>query len=164
MKTIVVAVLLLLAGMLFATVVQADQPGHLVRATDLRAEPYIDAELVVTLPVNTQLDVLQRKGGWYQVKAQTHQGWVYMGNVRFAAIGTGKQSGWLGTGRNSARWSTTTTGIRGLSEEQLKQARPDMEAVKSLTQYQASATSARQFAIALGLKARPVSLLPVGNK
>lgn len=156
MRGMGIVVLLLLAGL-----VQA-QPGHLIRASDLRAEPYSDAARVARLADHAPLNVLQRKGGWYQVKTQAAAtGWVRMGAVRFANASTQTaESGWLNTGRSSARWSTATTGIRGLSEEDLQHAAPDMQAVHSLSQYQVSAAGASRFAAALKLRVQSVPFLP----
>lgn len=149
--------IMLLALALPAVAVAATQAGTTTRPAELRATPVASGKLVKNLPVNSKLDVLKRVGGWYQVKtAEGSEGWVRMWLVRFsAASGTfGRDSvAVLGSGRSGSTYTTATTGVRGLSEEELQNARPNPAAVAALDRLAVAPDDARGFARQGALKA-----------
>src|SRR5512142_11003 len=123
------ALVLALAG-LFATVpVYAAQTGSLLKADQLRAEPFRDANAVATLGPGDKAEILERRGGWFRVKTAKGTGWVRMLSVRRGepakASAESDVSGLLGlaSGRAGTGKVVATTGIRGLNEEQLKAAK-----------------------------------------
>lgn len=158
MKTILCLCLLLLCGL-----AQAAETAYLVRPTALKAKPFSDADTLATLPDQAQVEVLSRKASWMQIKAEAGTGWVKMLSVRLRANSTAPKSesdGSLGklfnlatTGKSG---STVTTGVRGLSEEQLKNATPNPEAFKILQGYAAQKEEAQSFATAGQLKPEKV--------
>jgi flagellar basal body rod protein FlgF len=135
----------------------AMQGGTTTRPAELRATPVVDGKLVKTLPANAKLDVLKRVGGWYQVRtAEGAEGWVRMWLVRFSAAtgAVGRDSvAVLGSGRSGSTYTTATTGVRGLSEEELQNARPNPAAVAALDRYAVAQDDARRFAKQAALKA-----------
>ncbi len=158
-----------------ATATAAKNTGTAVRETgttrsavDLMATPYRDAKPAGQLPANTAVDILERQGGWMRISAKGKTGWAKLHQVR---MGEGpeatKRSGGLAalknvgqTGRSGSQGIVATTGIRGMSAEELKNAKPDLAAVKKVDAYSVTAGQAREYAKAAGLKESSVPALP----
>lgn len=142
----------------------AAQSGTTTRAAELRSSPLADGKLLQTLPPNTKVDVVKRVGGWYEVKTTTGaQGWVRMWLLRFSTQAGGgaalkENVAVLSSGRSSSTYTTATTGVRGLSEEELRNATPDPAAVQALEKLAVTAADARGFASKVPLKADPEAL------
>ena len=138
----------------------ASQVGTLTGPAELRSTPFADGKVLKTLPKGTSVEVIKRVGGWYQVKAAGADGWVRMWLLRFsgpAAGGTALKDtvGVIQSGRSSATYTTATTGVRGLSEEELNKAVPDPAAVQAMEQLAVTQPDARGFAKQGALKANP---------
>jgi len=146
--------LMLALGMPALAAVQA---ATVTRPAELRSTPFGDGKTLKTLATGARLDVLKRVGGWYRVKtAEGAEGWVRMWLVRFAsAPGTGTRVAVLGSGRSGSTYTTATTGVRGLSEEELQNAKPNPAAVAALEQFAVAPDDARRFARQAPLKADP---------
>ena len=150
-------------------IAQAGEVAYLVRATDLKAKPFADAATVATLAEQSKLEVLARQASWMQVKSEAGAGWVKMLSVRMgnpgAAGKSGGKSGDSGLGKlfnlatTGSSGSTVTTGVRGLSEEKLKNAQPNPEAFKILQSYALKKDEAQKFAKAGPLKAEKLDYL-----
>lgn len=140
---------------------QAAEPAFTVRATDLKAKPFIDAATVASLPENQKVDVLTRDAGWYQVKAQGPAGWVRMMSLRFPAAAEAGRSGgsanqsFLGAALGGKR-STSTTGAKGLTREDLQAAQPNPQALQAAENYAVDKADASQFARAGKLAAKKI--------
>jgi hypothetical protein len=141
----------------------AAETGTLRTQADLFAAPYRDAKLVTQLNTNTRVNVLERRGAWIRVTTADAQqsGWVRLHQVRVGEGAGQKASGAEGasmlrnvaqTGRSGSQGIVATTGVRGLSEDQLKNAQPNPQAVQSLDQYRASPDAARRLAVNAKLK------------
>lgn len=149
---------------------QPAETAYTVRATDLKAKPFSDAATLSTLPERSRVEVLGRQASWMQVRAEGASGWVKMLSLRFSSEGAPRKPGdsGLGTLFNVAATgksgSTVTTGVRGLSEENLKTARPDPEALRAMQNYAASAENAASFAKAGRLEKRSKDYLPPPRK
>jgi len=90
--------LILLAFVMSLThlqVVHAAEAGKTIVAADLKQQPFIDAPTISKLPVNTELEVLARQGGWMQVKTGAEEGWLKMTAIK---LGTGDAQGKSGSG------------------------------------------------------------------
>lgn len=135
-----------------------------IRALDLKAQPSADAASVAPLAVNTRVEILQRQGAWFQVKATNNTGWLRMLAVRPESTG-GKSGGGLvalghlvgGGSGNSA----VATGVRGLNDEDLKNAKANPAELEKLTAQSAEPDAARHFAGEAGLAAKTIDYLPV---
>lgn len=153
--------------LLFFSGITLADPGRTLTSVELKQEPFIDAITLSKLEANSELDVLKRQGGWMQVKTdQGVDGWLKMTSIRLGAASAVKGDSGLGslakmalTGRSGNTGVTATTGVRGLSPEELKNATPNPEAVKQLDQYTANKDKARSFATAGKLQAQPVEYL-----
>lgn len=137
--------------------------ARLVRATELKAEPYTDAGVLALLAENLRVTVLSRSGGWLQVRAGDNSGWVKMFSVRWDAqpsAGGGDTDGvrkLFNLATTGSSGSTVTTASRGLDEAKLLHPSPNSAALKVMQGYGVSAGVARAFAQEQGLKAQPLA-------
>ena len=138
-----------------------------VSAVELKKSPAVDAETVASLPADTRVEVLKTQGAWKAVKTGSTQGWVRMMALRMgegarqpgaagAAAGLG---GLLNIARTGSSGNTVSTGAKGITEENLKNAQPNLAELKKLQQLGASPAEARNFARTGGLRPRDVAYL-----
>ena len=144
----------------------AQDSGQALKADSLVAEPYADAKKVGAIAKGEPVSILKRSGGWYQIKAPKGQGWVRMLSIRrgqAAKTDAAKEAGGvaaLSTGRAGTGQIVSTTGVRGLSEEELKAAKFDEEELKKAEANAASKADAQAFAAKGKLTARSFAYLP----
>lgn len=137
------------------------------RDTPLYSEARTDAKVVAQLKQGSSGEVLGKSGAWLNLKTAEASGWLFSFNVRFASAQSGAQSSSGGGDAVVGRLFgprqqinvTSTMGVRGLEEEDLKQARIDPEQLKLLDQYAASKQDAEGNAQAAGLSAVRVDYL-----
>lgn len=143
---------------------QAAESGTMLKADNLKAEPFRDAKTVATLATGDKVDILRKDGGWYRVKSAKGSGWVRMLSIRKgdAARGGSDASGLLGlaSGRAGTGKVVATTGIRGLNEEELKAAKFDGKELERAESYAATKSDAAKFAAQGKLAARKFDYLP----
>lgn len=152
---------LALSALLFAAASAVAQPVTLERDSPLYAEPRLDAAQVAQLKRGGTGEVIARKGGWLNIKTTDGAGWLFSFNVRFPsqkARGDGASTApalgrVFGTHRPSV---TSTIGIRGLEEEDLKQASFDAGQMKLLGSYAATKQAAEE-----GARARELAPVKV---
>ena len=161
MKTIIFMGLMLLSSL-----AQAAETAYLVRATALKAKPFADAETLATLAEQSKVEILTRQASWMQIKAEAGTGWVKMLSVRMGNPGApAAKSGDSGLGKifnlatTGSSGSTVTTGVRGLSEEQLRNAQPNPEGFKTLQSFAVKREEAQKFAKSGQLKAEKMEYL-----
>jgi hypothetical protein len=157
-----------LAAALFVVMAAAAwaEPVTVERDSVLRAEPRTDAGVAGNLPKGATGDAVARQGAWVQVKSGTVTGWLYSFNVRFGAVNPGSGNA-AGAGSALGRVFgprqqvnvTATIGIRGLEEEDLKQAHFDEAQMRQLDAYAASREQAAAQAGKSGLSASRVEYL-----
>ena len=150
-----------LAGLLFTLLAAgaafAQEAAFTNRATELKDRGAADARTVANLSDGAQVKVLERGGGgWTRIESGGQQGWVRVFHLRFPAVaqaggdsggGLGNLTSALGFGRDRSKGATVaTTGIRGLSPEDLKNASPDNAALAKLQSYRADNAAAERFA------------------
>lgn len=146
------------------------ETGSALKNDSIRYEPYADAKVVGSFSRGDSLDILKKQGAWLQVKTKKSTGWVRLLSVkRGAASSSGNQlSGVLAAanGRAGTGQVVSTTGVRGLSEEELKAAKFSETEVKAMENQTISADQGRQFASAGGLKSISFANLkaPAGDK
>jgi hypothetical protein len=144
----------------------AQEVGVALKDDVVRAEPYADAKATGNLKKGGQVQILKRSSGWYQIKAGTLQGWVRMLSVRRGASGktdVAKEVGGVGdlaTGRAGTGQVVSTTGVRGLSEEELKDARFDAAQLAKAQSFVVAAEDARRHAAQGKLESRRFDYLP----
>ena len=155
--------LLLLTALFLPLAAQATEKGSAIKADIIRAEPFSDADKKGDLKRGESLEIIGKKGAWLNVKTTKASGWVRLLSVKRGAAGGGNQvkgvldvaSGRAGTGKVVA-----TTGVRGLNEEELKNAKYNEAEVKKMESYTQTSQQGQQFAKSGGLKAVQFNYLP----
>ncbi len=156
-----------LAAALFAAVAATAyaEPVTLERDSVLRAEPRVDAAAIANLARGATGDAVARQGAWVQIKSGAATGWLYSFNVRFGAAAGSADGAGAGSvlgrvfGPRQRVNVTATIGIRGLDEEDLKQARFDGGQMQELDGYAASREQAEAHAGEAGLSASRIEYL-----
>ncbi len=157
--------LMALAAPLFA------EPGHIIRSCDLMDEPYRDAASLAELEVGASVEIIKRKGGWLKVEGAGKRGWVRMSKIRKGKAAAKPTSGSeakgvlnLASGRSGTGNVVSATGVRGLSEAELKAAKFSASEVDKLESFNVSRQKAARFAQAEKLVARVVDFIPAAER
>ena len=147
---------LLLVLLLAVPLAAAAQEAFTNRATELKERGAGDARTVASLPADTAVKVTERGNGWARIDAGGQSGWVRVFHLRYpvtaevgksSSAGLSTITGALGFGRDRGKETTiATTGIRGLSPEEVKNASPDGEQLRRLQSFRADQASAERFA------------------
>jgi hypothetical protein len=134
----------------------AQEQAFTNRGTDLKEAASPDSKTVASLPDKTPVKVVSRAGAWTRVDAGGKQGYVRVFHLRFPATVEGASSGAgstfaglgaaLGIGRGDQKANLATTGIRGLSPEDLKNASPNAEALAKAHSFRSDKPAAERFA------------------
>ena len=145
---IVVAICLLLG---FAPAVWAGGYANTIRTTEVKAKPFTDSQTLTTLLPRSRVEVLARKSSWTQIKTGSFSGWVKMLSLQLEKSGQSKRgdnglSALFNVASTGRSGSTVTTGIRGLSEEQLKNTKPNPQALQAAKRYAVGSEEARRYA------------------
>jgi uncharacterized protein YgiM (DUF1202 family) len=143
------AALAVLALVFVVAPAAAQETGFAVRETEVKKEPYTDAQTVGTLAEKAQVKVLARQNGWMQVESGMLAGWVRMLAIRMDSGQSSFASGLkslFSVARTGSSGRTVTTGVRGLDKEQIKNAKPNPEELKKLAGFAATKGDAEQFA------------------
>lgn len=136
-----------------------------VSKAELKKNPKRKAEVIATLGADAPIEVLGRKGGWYQASTASGTGWVKLSLVKLATAEPQREKSNAGvalmnvarTGKSS---QTVATGIRGLDEEDLKSAVANPKEVEKLKQYSVNAEKAREFGKQGKLKTLELAYFP----
>lgn len=136
------------------------EPASVIRATELKQEPATDSATLAALPENAPVEALERKGGWTRVKTSSGEGWVRMLALRYkpgtAKAGDSGAKELYNVARTGSSGTQTTTGVRGLSAEQISNAQPNPGELNKLKEFAADRGAASGFAAEGSLNARPV--------
>jgi hypothetical protein len=135
------------------------EPAVTRRAVDLLAQAQSDAALLAALSKDTKVEILARKGAWSQVRTAAGQtGWVRMLSLQgeaqpdaaAPAQAAANPLAGLGTLLSSGRTentATVTTGVRGLSEEDIQNAQAKPDELEKLKQFTADQKTAQAYAV-----------------
>ena len=155
-------ILALAAALMFAAPVAA-QPVTLERDSALYAEPRTDAAQVTQLKQGTVGEVVGKQGAWLNLKTPAASGWLFSFNVRFqgdkaeGGDGSSALGRMVGPRRNIG--VTATIGVRGLEEQDLKQASFNSQQIKLLDDYAVTRQASEDGARAAGLAPEKVDYL-----
>ncbi len=157
----------------------AAETATIVSNTTVYQQPSFSAPQIAPLANGRQVELIARQGGWKQVQTGSVTGWVRSYQVRSGAISTSEQasssggffsglaalsrkaSGLFSSDRKGYSFQRTATiGVRGLSEEDIKNARPDFEQIKQMESYRSKSKPAKKFARKGGRKAIKLAHLP----
>jgi hypothetical protein len=159
---------------LLAPAAWAQTVGTTNRATDLKADPRADAATVASLPRDTAIVDIGRSSGWIRVQTGDKKtGWVrsfhvsMKGNISESSSGGGFLSG-LGSlfapARREPPKTISTVGIRGLSEEEMKNAKPNPAEFNKMKSYAMSKADAQAAAQRARLNAQTVAYVDADGK
>ena len=152
--------LLILYALASPILVLAGEIGIALKMDSLRTEPFADAKTIGSLNKNDSVEILSKKGAWLQVKSKKSTGWVRLLSVkRGGASISGSSISDVASGRTGTGKVVSTTGIRGLSAEELKAAKFNEDEMKKMESHTLSANDGRSFANAGGLSATKMSYL-----
>jgi len=142
----------------------AEQTAYTVRSTEIKQQPYSDSATVARLDQNTSVNIVKRQGGWVRITSKSGNGWVRMLSLRGSSTATKRgDSGFqslFNIGRSGSSGFTVATGVRGLSEEDLKNAKPDQREFEKLQNFEVNKAKAENFARAAKLKSQRLDYLP----
>lgn len=152
--------------LLFSTAAQAGDSGTTIKSDSMKDAPFADAKVIATLPAASKVDILKKQGGWYQINSAQGSGWIRMLSIRRGVAKAGSAGSELSglaalsSGRAGTGKIVSTTGIRGLNEEELKAAKYDDKQIKLLDTYTSSRADAQKFAAQGKLTAIKLDYLP----
>jgi uncharacterized protein YgiM (DUF1202 family) len=150
-RSILLALFLAASSLAFA-----QEQAFTNRSTELMDKASTDGKVVATLKADTPVKVVQRSGGWTKIDANGQQGYVRAFHLRFpAAVETSSSSGGVlggltgglfGSKSQPKSATVATTGIRGLSAEDFKNANPDPAALAKMESFRVDKSAAQSFA------------------
>ena len=138
-----------LVPLMYTGISSAAEQGSALKNDSLRSEPFADAKVTGSFARGDNLEIIKKQGAWLQVKSAKGSGWVRLLSVkRGAATSSNQAAGVLAvaSGRAGTGQVVSTTGVRGLNEQELKAAKFNEEEVKTLESYTLSADKGRAFA------------------
>jgi hypothetical protein len=139
-------------------------PGTVLRTEKLYSEPASTSNVTASVAKGTSVDILAKQGGWLRVKAGNATGWIRLLSVRAGVggldgAGVGDVVG-AATTRSDPTRVVAVAGLRGLNDEDLKQAKFNAEELARMEAGHVSVTQARSFASQSGLAVVKVPDLP----
>lgn len=171
----------LLISMLSLVLLSAQaEDGVIIRTSIVYLKADSGSQKLGNLPAGSTVNVFSRDGGWKEVfsEKQNLVGWVRSYQVREGLVKTEIQdkpedsrgflsglvalsrraTGFFGGGDdNSGSGRTATIGVRGLSEEEIKASKPDLQELKKLQGFSSNKARMRSFATAGGLSPQKVT-------
>jgi hypothetical protein len=139
-------------------------PGTVLRAEKLYSEPASTSKVTASVAKGASVEILGKQAGWLRVKAGSQSGWIRLLSVRAGAGGLGGAGVGDVVGAATTRSDPTrvvaVAGLRGLNDEDLKQAKFNAEELARMEARSVSATQVRTFASQAGLAAVSVPDLP----
>ena len=154
-----------LSVLLLASALAQSEPAVTLKAVDLKETAAADAKTVAQLPANTTVDLVQREGAWVQLTSGKDTGWAKLFDIRLASAQTAPSKGGanslgqvlgLASGQRNA---SVTTGVRGLDEDSLENAKPNPQEFQKLVGFQVTKQQAESFAAAGNLSPKQVEPL-----
>lgn len=139
-------------------------PGTVLRDEKLYSQPSATSAVAGSAAKGASVDILAKQGGWLRVTAGKSTGWIRLLSVRAGAGGLG------GAGVADVVGAATTksdpskvvavAGLRGLNDEELKQAKFNADELARLDAMGVTTAQARNFAAQSGLAVVNVPALP----
>lgn len=159
--------LMVVFALFSAATAHAEQIAYTVRSTDIKQQPYSDAASVATLGEKASVNVLERQGGWVRINSSQGNGWVKLlslrGNNSAGKSGDSGLQSLFNAGRTGSSGITVATGVRGLSEEDLKNAQANPRELEKLKRNAVDKSQAEKFARDAKLKSQQLDYLPTGG-
>jgi len=139
-------------------------PGTVLRDEKLYSQPSSTSAVAGSAAKGASVNILTKQGGWLRVTAGKTTGWIRLLSVRAGEGGLG------GAGLGDVVGAATTksdptrvvavAGLRGLNDENLKQAKFNAEEMARLDALKVTPGQAKSYASQSGLVAANVAALP----
>lgn len=138
--------------------------GTVLRNEKIYSQPSSGSSVTASVAKGASVNILSKQGGWLRVSAGKSTGWMRLLSVRAGAgglssSGVGDVLGAATTRSDSSR-VVAVAGLRGLNDEELKQAKFNADELARLNTWNVTETQTRSFASQSGLVAVNVPGLP----
>ncbi|WP_144391414.1 SH3 domain-containing protein [Pleionea sediminis] len=157
--------LLVILAFLLSSAVSATSLGQVTKDTQLFEKPTAKSKKLKRLKADQKVSVKRRKGGWYEVSINELEGWMRMFYLRFSPQNPGESrlgvGALLGSTNKPHSDITLTTGVRGITEKQLKNSKPAFSVLSELSLNASNAKEAEKFAQREKLKVKKVKYAKV---
>lgn len=139
-------------------------PGTVLRNEKLYTQPSASAAVAGSVAKGASVNVLSKQGGWLRITAGKTTGWIRLLSVRvggggLSSVGIGDVVG-AATTKSDPSKVVAVAGLRGLNDEELKQAKFNPEELARLEAQRIQPAQASGFAAQAGLAAVKVRMLP----
>lgn len=140
------------------------EPATVIRNSQFRAKPLLDAPVLSTLNEGAAIDLISNEGGWSKIKtADGKVGFIRLLNLRTSNSSSTSALGGVDKLGNVARTGSTsnvaTTGVKGISKDDIAQSVPNPEEVKKMESYASTEADARKAAKSVKLAEQFVPFL-----
>jgi hypothetical protein len=138
--------------------------GTVLRDEKLYTQPSATSSVAASVPRGATVTIQQKQGGWLRVTSGKTTGWIRLLSVRAGAgglggAGVGDVVG-AATTRSDPSRVVAVAGLRGLNDEELKQAKFNAEELARMEAQAVTPAQAQTFAGRSGLVAVNVPALP----
>jgi uncharacterized protein YraI len=139
-------------------------PGTVLRNERIYSQPSSGSAVVASVAKGTSVNIVSKQGGWLRVTAGKNSGWMRLLSVRageggLGGAGVGDVVG-AATTRSDPSRVVAVAGLRGLNEEELKQAKFNAAELAQLDTWVVTVSQAKTFASQASLVAVKVPALP----
>jgi|GEM_PF-1434047 len=159
---------LIIAGLAFSCSMVSATSAVLVTDAKLKIAPSFKSAELATMSKGEMVEIQKRQRGWYQVKRNdSKMGWITLLQVRFQSekqtnsASTVSRLVSLRKGHSSV---TATTGVRGIGEADIKNAKANFAALELAKQFKSSKDSAKKFAQKVPLKTQKIKYMEKSNE
>lgn len=104
------------------------QEAYTLQGTQLRQDPSATSQKIADIAPKKSVKVLEKKGFWVKIEADGKSGWVKLNDIELPSISNNIDP--ISTGRAANGNIVNTAGVRGLSPEELKGAKPNTAALE----------------------------------
>jgi hypothetical protein len=112
----------------FASPLLWGQNALILQPTQVRHDPSATSQKITDVAPKKTVKVLEKKGFWVKIEADGKSGWVKLSDIELPSISNNIDP--LSTGRAANGNIVNTAGVRGLSPEELKGAKPNTAALE----------------------------------
>lgn len=138
------------------------ETGTVLKSTQLRSEPLGSAKVVAELAAKDTVEITARQGAWAGVTNSAGvAGWARILNLRTGSGLPGNDGGsaMVAAFRTGSSGTAVSTGVKGLSADQLMSASANTADLQLLDTYASNGSQARQFAAQVPLASQKVNYL-----
>ena len=104
------------------------QDALILQSTQVRQDSSATSQKIFDVAAKKSVKVLEKKGFWVKIEADGKSGWVKLSDIELPGISNNIDP--LSTGRAASGNIVNTAGVRGLSPEELKGAKPNTAALE----------------------------------